>query len=114
MIFEKAQNKEVMEMYAAIARQSETMLAAAQEGNWDGLCEAEEKCSALIQQLQTIKQSNAQLNETEKQEHIGYLKKILADDAAIRNITEPRLMQLEQFLRAASNNQRLNNSYGSN
>lgn len=112
MIFNQADNKAVMDMYASIARQSEEMLRAAEAGDWDGLCAAEERCSSLISQLQEIKQNQAKLNEREKQEHIGYLKKILADDAAIRNITEPRLMQLEQFLRAASNNQRLNKTYG--
>lgn len=112
MIFKQADNKAVMDKYASIAKQSEEMLRAAQSGDWDGLCEAEERCSALISELQTIKQNQATLNDKEKQEHIGYLKKILADDAAIRNITEPRLMQLEQFLRAASNNTRLNKTYG--
>jgi len=112
MIFEAKDNRAVMKYYVAIAEQSEEMLRAAQNGDWELLCAAEEKCSKLIRELQGIKKGPVQLNEDERQEHIGYLKKILADDAAIRNITEPRLRQLEEFLRAASNSQRLNNTYG--
>jgi len=112
MIFEVQDNRAVMQYYAAIAQQSEDMLRAAEAGDWAMLCEAEGKVSLLIQELQDLKRNQARLNEAERQQHIGYLKKILADDAAIRNITEPRLRQLEEFLRAASNNQRLNNTYG--
>lgn len=105
----------VMNLYAAISDQSQSMLHAAKQGDWDGLCKAEESCSRLILELQTVKQAREiELNEEERGKHIAYLKTILADDAAIRNITEPRLQQLEEFLRAASNTHRLSNSYGSN
>jgi flagellar protein FliT len=115
MILKANNNRAVIELYSSIAKQSEAMLIAAKNGNWDSLCEAEERCSAIIHQLQQLKQNQeAQLNEDERIEHISYLKKILADDAAIRNITEPHLRQLEEFLRAANNNQRLSNSYGTN
>jgi len=107
-------NATIMALYAAIANQSQAMLQAAQEGDWDGLCEAEEQCSKLIHELQNAKaMQEIQLNDAERSTHIAYLKRILADDAAIRDITEPRLRQLEEFLRAANNNQRLSNSYGS-
>lgn len=115
MIVKNDLNATVMKLYAAIANQSQAMLQAAQGGDWDGLCDAEENCSKLIHELQAVKQAQEiQLDEEERGRHIAYLKSILADDAAIRNITEPRLQQLEEFLRAASNSQRLSNSYGSN
>lgn len=115
MSFATEHNGEIMKLYAAIANQSRVMLDAAKSGNWDDLCAAEEQCSKLIHALQTIKEAQQiELNEHERNQHIGYLKKILADDAAIRNITEPRLKQLEEFLRAANNSQKLSNSYGSN
>ncbi|MDX1668384.1 MAG: flagellar protein FliT, partial [Limnobacter sp.] len=78
MMFEQAQNKEVMNLYAAIAKQSEVMLESAKASDWEGLCAAEEQCSKLISELQSLKQASAQLNDNEKQAHIGYLKKILA------------------------------------
>ncbi len=115
MIFAHNNNAEVMKLYADIANQSQLMLDSAKAGDWDALCEAEEICSRLIHELQTIKQAQqTELNERERTQHIGYLKKILADDAAIRDITEPRLKQLEEFLRAANNTHKLSNSYGSN
>jgi len=115
MVFAKEHNNAIMKLYAAIANQSQIMLDSAKAGDWDELCAAEEQCSRLISELQAIKQAQqTELNEKEKSQHIGYLKKILADDAAIRNITEPRLKQLEEFLRAANNSQKLSNSYGSN
>ncbi len=113
MIVETVPNQKLMSLYAAIAKQSEQMLCAAQTGDWDALCDAEKQCSRLIEDLKRIKPNCIQLSADEKQEHINYLKKILADDAAIRDLTEPRLANLEQFLRAANNQHRLKNSYGS-
>ncbi|HEX4917612.1 MAG TPA: flagellar protein FliT [Limnobacter sp.] len=115
MIFATDNNRAVMKLYAAIANQSQAMLESAKAGDWDALCAAEEQCSRLIAELQAVKEvQQIELNEKERNEHISYLKKILADDAAIRDITEPRLKQLEEFLRTASNSQKLSNSYGSN
>ena len=115
MIFATEKNGTIMKLYAAIAEQSQLMLDSAKSGDWDKLCAAEEQCSKLIQELQAIKQAQqTELNEKERSQYIGYLKKILADDAAIRDITEPRLKQLEEFLRAANNSQKLSSSYGSN
>lgn len=115
MIRDPHPNAEVMRLYGAIANQSQAMLDAAQAGDWDALCEAEEVCSHLIAELQALKEAQQlRLNELERNQHIAYLKKILADDAAIRDITEPRLRQLEEFLRASSNTQKLSNSYGAN
>ena len=115
MILETKDSSEIIQFYAAIATQSAAMLCAAQSGDWDSLCQAEEHCSVLIHELQILKETQAaQLNEEERIKHINYLKKILADDAAIRDITEPRLRQLEEFLRASTNTQKLSNSYGSN
>lgn len=111
----KELNATVMKLYAAIATQSQTMLHAAKQGDWEALCEAETDCSRLIHELQSVKKAKEiQLNEEERHKHIVYLKNILADDAEIRNLTQPRLQQLEEFLRAASNTHRLSNSYGSN
>jgi flagellar protein FliT len=102
----------ILALYAAIAQQSEHMLSAAQSNNWEELHHAEQQCSALIHQLQSAQQDAAPvINTTERQAHIAYLKKILADDAAIREITEPRLKQLEEFLCAATNNRKLSNHY---
>ena len=52
MIVKNDLNATVMKLYAAIANQSQAMLQAAQGGDWDGLCDAEENCSRLIHELQ--------------------------------------------------------------
>lgn len=115
MTLKQKDNREIMSLYAKIANQSEMMLQAAQKGSWDELCAAEEVVSKLIHDLQTLKLvKESDLNELERIEHITYLKKILADDAEIRNLTEPRLRQLEEFLRASTNTRKLSNSYGAN
>lgn len=107
-------NATVMKLYAAIANQSHVMLDAAKQGDWEALCDAETDCSRLIRELQAVKQAREiRLNAEERHKHITYIKNILADDAEIRNITEPRLRQLEEFLRATSNTHRLSNTYGS-
>ena len=113
MIMSKTEDTVMLEFYASIAQASGQMLEAAQNGDWDSLCEAEELCAQLIGRLQVI-QTQRGMTEEERQKRIRYLKQILADDAAIRHITEPRLKQLEDFLRAANNNQRLNTFYGTN
>ncbi|NJM33199.1 MAG: flagellar protein FliT [Limnobacter sp.] len=113
MMLDNTKTRAIMKYYAAIARQSEEMLNAARSGDWDSLCEAEARCAALIRELQHAKKASSPLDDQERKEHISYLKRILADDAAIRSITEPRLLQLEEFLRASSNHQKLSNSYSS-
>ncbi len=113
-IIQQDQNESpTMQLYAAIAKQSQYMLKAAQQGDWDELCIAEKQCSKLISELQQAKQKAIQpINAEEKQKYIAYLKKILTYDAEIRHLTEPRLKQLEEFLHAASNVKKLHHSYG--
>ncbi|MFN7834479.1 MAG: flagellar protein FliT [Burkholderiaceae bacterium] len=106
----------VLQFYASIAEASGQMLDAARNGDWDTLCLAEKHCASLIGRLQTTYRSTGtdahSITDSEKRRRIAYIKKILADDAAIRNITEPRLKQLESFLQVSSNSQKLNSTYG--
>ncbi len=77
MILATDNNDAIMKLYAAIADQSQAMLDSAKAGNWDDLCAAEEQCSRLIHELQAIKEAQqTELNEKERSQHIGYLKKL--------------------------------------
>jgi flagellar protein FliT len=100
----------VLNYYQSIAHKSSEMLAAAQAGNWDLLCMKEEECAHLIAELKAIG-SSIMDDDAEKRERIQLLKKILADDAQIRELTEPWLKQLESLLRGAGNAKKLNSTY---
>jgi flagellar protein FliT len=87
------------------------MLDAAREGDWDRLIEEERRCSALIDGLRRL--GEVPLSEPASKAKHGILRKLLADDAEIRTLTQPWLGQLEAMLGASANARRLGDSYGS-
>ena len=102
--------QEVLESYAAVSVVSARMLAAARAGEWDALIAEERRCRALIDGLRQI--GEVPLSESASKAKHGILRKLLADDAEIRGLTQPWLAQLESMLGTAANARRLNRSYG--
>ncbi len=100
----------VLHYYESIAGQSQRMLSAARAGDWDDLCAAEEECARLIAHLKQLGDTPP-LNTGERERRMQILKQMLAEDAEIRDLTEPWLKQLEQLLGNAGNQRRLSDSY---
>ena len=97
--------------YEAIAEVSGRMLGAAKESDWDRFVAEERRCRALVADVQA--RAESQLSEDERKRKFALLRKMLADDAEIRNLAEPWMQHLQEMLASSGNNRRLGESYGS-
>lgn len=100
----------VLECYEAIARASGKMLAAAQAADWDGLIAAEMECAGFINQVSALSKKAAISDEGNKR-RMAIIHRVLADDAQIRNLVEPRLLKLEGFLHGRATGRRVQSAY---
>jgi len=92
-----ARGARLIDRYEQIAAASHEMLAAARHDDWESVARLEDACRALITELQRHTGS-AGLGQAEQRRRIALLRSILADDAKIRDRSEPWLLQLEQML----------------
>jgi flagellar protein FliT len=101
----------IIECYVQMARSSEAMLLAAQQGEWSAVIEGEKLCATLVAELKTLGEltpSDVALRDKKRE----LIRKILAHDAAIRDLAEPRMRQLELKLRGPQNARKLAIAYG--
>ncbi len=103
----------IIEVYESIQALTRNMLQAALDSNWDELAALEIKCRAMIERL-IAAEPHDPLNPAQQQRKIEIIRQVLEDDAAIRNLTEPWLAQLQHFLGSATQEQRLHQAYGDN
>ena len=82
---------EVLSMYENIAGLSNQMVAAARMSDWDGLNRLEGQCAAVARGVATGVPALADAPRLRK---IDLLKQILANDRAIRDVTEPWMNQV--------------------
>ena len=88
---------QLIEHYEAIARASQSMLDAARAADWNEVGRLEEHCRTLIDALNEAS-SSAALRPMENRRRMELLQRILADDAEIRDRSDPWLKQLELLL----------------
>ena len=88
---------QLIERYEAIARASQSMLDAARASDWNEVGRLEEHCRALIDALKQTS-AMASLKPTDNRRRMELLQRILADDAEIRDRSDPWLKQLEHLL----------------
>jgi flagellar protein FliT len=82
--------------YEAIAQASCAMLAAAQAGDWIEVVHQEERCCELIAALKSA--AAAPLSTAEDALRMQLLRQMLADDAQIRDQTEPWLGPIAPYI----------------
>jgi flagellar protein FliT len=88
------------------------MRIAALEGEWDRLVELEKKCSQRVAVIKS-QTSSAPLDEETRQRKADLIRKILADDAEIRDRVVPWMAQLQRTLAGAYQERRLLETYSS-
>lgn len=101
----------LLSTYDRLSRTTGCMLSAAQRGDWDRLVDLEKNCASLVAELSAL-ENDAVLPRGLRARKHELIRKVLADDAAIRNITEPWLQQLGSMLDANQQEQRLLRTYG--
>jgi flagellar protein FliT len=100
----------VIENYESLSAITTRMREAAEQGSWDTLVELEKQCSQQAQIMKTA-DSVATLDETDRKRKVALIRKILADDAAIRDHTEPWMAQLQRIMQNSKTEQRLRQAY---
>ena len=91
-------SNEVLSMYENIAGLTAKMAVAAQAGDWDGLAKLENQCAA---QATAAHSGVPALDGTLRMRKIDLLKQIMANDRAVREVTEPWMGQLANVMKAA-------------
>ena len=101
----------LLNAYDRLSRTTGCMVSAAQCGDWGRLVILERDCASLVTELSSLENDDALPRDLRDRKQ-ALIRKVLADDATIRNITEPRLQQLEAMLCANRAEQRLARAYG--
>lgn len=101
----------VIDCYEHIAPLVARMLELARAGNWDALVTLEAQFRADIELLKEIDTTEA-LDLSQRAQKQRLLKRILADDAEIRNILSPQLARLGALLGSMQQQRNLHQAYG--
>lgn len=104
--------QQIVDRYRLMADASRRMLAAAREDDWDRVCAVEKECATLIVELSQMGDL-APTDPSLRQQKIDLMKRVLADDAALRLLSQPWLKKLDALLRSPETAARLGRAYGS-
>lgn len=105
--------QEVIYLYENVATITDQMLAAARVGDWEKLATLESRCADQVNILKTG-EPPVPLTGTSRERKVEIIKKILADDKEIRNITEPWMNKLSMMINSTGTERKLNRAYGAN
>lgn len=103
--------EQIVDRYRRMADASGRMLAAARQDDWDQVCSVERECTTLIAELSGMGDL-APSDPALRQQKVDLMKRVLADDAEIRLLTQPWLKKLDAMLRSPDNADRLGRAYG--
>lgn len=98
-----------IEDYQQLSGITARMRAAAAEGDWDELIALEKECARRMAQIRLRDSQPA--DEAGRRQKAALIRKMLADDKAIREQTEPWMRQLEKIMQSARHEQRLQQAY---
>jgi flagellar protein FliT len=104
---------ELLNVYEKVAHITAEMLIAAQSNDWELLAQLEDTCGAHISTLREF-EGPSELPADLKTKKVAIIKQILADDRAIRDITEPWMQNLTNLMKSSSTSRKLSQSYGAN
>ncbi len=99
----------IIEDYQRLSNITEQMRNAAAAGEWDDLIELEKRCSQEVEKIKP--RDGVPTDEASRKQKADLIRKMLADDKAIRSYTEPWMRQLERIMQSARSEQRVQNAY---
>ena len=101
---------QIITPYETILAITGQMLDAARNDDWERLVALEKDCKKLVEEL-IAENYGLPLSSQFQQRKAEIIRKVLADDAEIRSITEPWMAQLQSFLGSAGRERRLSRAY---
>lgn len=102
----------VIENYEFLSSITAQMRVAATHGQWDQLVELEKQCSRHVEVMKT-QDVGISTDENTRLRKMELIRKILEDDAEIRNHTEPWVAQLQRIMQSTGQERRLQQTYSS-
>ena len=103
--------EQVLAIYEDMSALSGQMLSAARARDWEHLAALESRCAGHVRTLQAGA-APAPLAGPNRARKIGLIQKILADDRAIRDLTQPWLAELAARMANTRVERKLNGAYG--
>ena len=97
-------------VYERVAELTRKMLEAARQQHWEHLLELEEACKGAFAELVDTPIAGTMTAETARRKAV-LIRQMLADDAAIRELVQPWVAELGQWLGSASRAGRLRDAY---
>lgn len=101
---------QIITTYEGILAITGQMLEAARNDDWDRLVALEKDCKKLVEDL-SAENYGLPLSSQFQQRKAEIIRKVLADDAEIRNITDPWMAQLQNLLGSAGRERKLSEAY---
>ena len=111
MYSNKPANPSVIQIYEELVLLSEQMLEAARHGNWDAMTDVQRVYVAQVEALRR-KDVPAPATAQERMQHQALLARLLAHDAAIRDLVMPQLQRLGELLGSTRRRRDVNEAYG--
>lgn len=108
-------NTHTINIYENILNTTNRMLAAARNNEWDQLVALEQECRKLTDEL-IINNAEHEFNLSDElqQQKVKIIHQVLANDAQIRTITEPWMIQLQNILDTTKCERNLQQAYQPN
>jgi flagellar protein FliT len=101
---------DIVETYETMAVITAEMLRAANDSDWDRLTELEQQCALHVRQL---KESEPQpLEGPQRVKKIDAIRRMLAADRQIRDLTTPWMARLSALINNTSTERRVARAYG--
>ena len=101
---------QVIENYEFLSSVMGQMRVAATQGEWDHLVALEKQCSQQVESMK-VRDAATPIDENTRLRKVALIKKILADDAEIRNLTEPWMARLQHLMQSTGQERRLQQAY---
>jgi len=102
--------KQPIEYYAKLSAITSQMLAAAQDGDWDLLCDLEADCASHVKALEQL-DAGPQNFESMSNKKINYIKHILDNDRQIRDLVNPWMKKLNGLIHYNQVERKLSQTY---
>jgi flagellar protein FliT len=103
--------QEILSVYDAMAGLTDQMLAAANASDWDRLVQLETQCAACVRQLKASG-SDGPLSGAERARKVDAIRRILAADRKIRDLTQPWMAKLSAMINNTVTERRVARAYG--
>ena len=103
--------QEVVSLYEAMVGITDQMLDAATASDWDRLVTLEMQCAACVRQLKAHGEGQP-LAGQERIRKVDAIRKMLAADRQIRDLTQPWMVKLTAMINNKGTERRLARAYG--